>query len=72
MNEAKLDVLKQLDGPVNASQEGVGEFFHGLGLKERSEFRSRLLSARIQDVVRVGKTYLVDQKSVDSYIGQGE
>jgi presequence protease len=72
LNEAKLDVLKQLDGPLNASQEGVGEFLHGLGLKDKSEFRSRLFNVTLQDIIRVGKTYLIDEKSVDSFIGQGE
>lgn len=50
LEQAKLDVLKSLDAPINASQEGLATFQSGIPFEVIKAQRVRLFEASVDDI----------------------
>jgi Zn-dependent M16 (insulinase) family peptidase len=68
MEEAKLDVLKQLDTPVDAGQEGLTHFVYGNTSKLDQQFRDGVFDATKNDILEV--IHYLQQPSSVGLIGE--
>ncbi|TPX37139.1 hypothetical protein SmJEL517_g01018 [Synchytrium microbalum] len=72
LHEAKLGVLKTLDAPLSASEEGMSRFRYGLSDDIRLARRHAVLSTTLDDVERVANQYIVGKPHSDAIIGSAE
>jgi Zn-dependent M16 (insulinase) family peptidase len=68
MEEAKLDVLKQLDAPVDAGQEGLSSFLYGNTLEAEQQFRDGIFRATQENIREV--IHYLEQESSVGLIGE--
>ena len=67
--EAKLEVLKGLDRPLDASEEGTVSFYSGLSDDQRQYYRGAILNATLEDVASAAVRYL-HSPSVTCVVGE--
>ncbi|KAJ3336082.1 hypothetical protein HDU91_001898, partial [Kappamyces sp. JEL0680] len=70
--EAKLQVLQQMDAPLDAQNEGMDHFFLGLDWELKRQYRQRLFDTELSAVAHVAKKYLAADATFSSCtVGQG-
>lgn len=67
--EAKMEVLKGIDRPLDAAEEGIAEFSSGLTNSQRQEFRIAIINATLKDVQSCALKHLKG-KTVACVIGE--
>ena len=67
--EAKLEVLKGLDRPLDASEEGTVAFYTRLSDDQRQYYRTAILNATLEDVESSAVRYL-HSPSVTCVVGE--
>lgn len=75
LEEAVMTVISRLDRPGSPAGEAKGEFFnnlHGRTPEQRRRFRSGLLKTTVEDLQRVGRTYLQPEKASIAVISDGK
>lgn len=68
LKEAKLATFQELDKPETPESKGILEFERKLTHQLRQQFRERLLDATKDDLVRVSKQYLQEEKTASVVI----